>query len=304
MQLGTLYPFARQHSHISNSRKEPWQFGEIMLETSKKAIEFRYKILKYYYSLFIRSQNKGTIYKPVFFEFSQDKELLDNEFVYNTQFMIGTELLVIPNVEEGKNHIEGYLPKGLWYDLRNDEKIYPGYRNITAGLGQTAPIFLRDGKTIFFQNVDNVENSFDLKDDFELVVALKEEEGQTQTSEGYIPALNDYNNKQNVENCIQKDCNIKIQTTYDKEKNELKIKFNKPWFLENDYIPLELTKIRVYGIEGVTQFNNYFTSKLRQNNRYFVEKIKASTLNDFTIDFTFKESVKIKEDIEIVIKFI
>jgi len=303
MQLGTLYPFARQHSHISNSRKEPWQFGELMLLTSKKTLEFRYKILKYYYSLFIRSQNKGSIFKPVFFEFPNDKDLLDNEGIYNTQFMIGSELLVIPNVEEGKNIIEGYLPKNMWYDLRNYDRVYSGRRNITAGLNDTAPIFIREGKTIFLQNIEKVENSFDLMDDLELIVALSEDE-KVQTSEGYIPALNNYNNKTHVENCIQKDCNIKIQITYDKEKNELKCKLNKPWFSESDFIPLKLNKIKVFGLEGVTQFNNHFTSKLKQSNRFFVDKIKASTFNEHTIEFSFKESVLIKDDVEIVIKFI
>jgi alpha-glucosidase (family GH31 glycosyl hydrolase) len=303
MQLGTLYPFARQHSHISNSRKEPWQFDETMLTTSKKTLAFRYKILKYYYSLFIRSQNKGTIFKPVFFEFSNDKELLDNEKIYNQQFMIGSELLVIPNLEENKNVIEGYFPKATWYDLRNDEKFGTGFRNITAGLNEIAPVFLREGKTIFLQNVEKVENSFDLKDDLELLVAL-DEGNNVQASEGFVPALNDYNNKQHVENCISKDCNIKVHTTYDKEKNELKVKFFKPKFVENDSTPLKLNKIKVFGIEGVTQFNNYFTSKLKQNNKFFTEKIKAKTYNDHTIEFTFKDSVLIKEEIEIVIKFI
>jgi alpha-glucosidase/lysosomal alpha-glucosidase len=304
MQLGTLYPFARQHSHISNIRKEPWQFGETMLTTSHKTIEFRYKMLKYYYSLFIRSQNKGTIFKPVFFEFSDDKNLMDNEHVVNHQFMIGSDLLVVPNVEENKEVISAYFPKGNWYDLRNDEKQSAGERNITAGLNEIAPVFLREGKTIFVQNVDNVETSFDLKDDVELIVALDNNE-KVQRSEGFVPALNDYNNKHHVEACMKNDCNIKIHTSLDKEKNELKIKIHKAEHTENGYTPLKLNKVKVYGVNEVVQFNNHFSSRLKRNNKYFVSKVKAKTYNDHTVEFKFTDSISLdNEEIEIAIKFI
>lgn len=304
MQLGTLYPFSRQHSHISNARKEPWQFGDTMLTTSHKTVEFRYRILKFYYSLFIRSQKQGTIFKPVFFEFSDDKVLLDQESIYNQQFMIGTELLVIPNLEENKDVISAYFPKSNWFDLRNNEKFGPGLVNITAGLNEIAPVFLREGKTIFTQNVENVENSFDLNDEFELIVALGDEGKVIQTSEGFLPALNDYNNKNHVENCIHKDCNIKIQSTYDNSKNELTISFHKPSYTD-EYTPLKIKRIKVFGIEEVTQFNNHFSSRLRENHKFFIEKINVTTLNHSTIEIDFANSILLKkEHIDITIKFI
>jgi len=304
MQVGTLYPFARQHSHISNSRKEPWQFGDTMLETSRKSLAFRYKMLKFYYSLFLRSQNKGTIFKPVFFEFSDDKELLDTAKVYNYQFMIGSELLAIPNLEEGKEEIAAYFPKGNWFDMRNDEIHLQGSRNISAKMNDTAPVFIRGGKTIFMQNTDNVENSFDLKDDIELIVAL--DDGHcTQTSEGFVPALNDYNNKQKVEACLKNDCNIKIHTTYNKENNELKVKIHKSNYADGDFTALKLTKIKVYGVDSVTRFNNHYTSRLKQNNKYIVRKIKTRTLNEHTIEFKFPDSILFNnEEIDISIQFI
>jgi len=304
MQLGTLYPFARQHSHISNSRKEPWQFGDTMSTTSHKSLAFRYKLLKYYYSLFIESHGKGTIFKPVFFEFSHDNILIDEQKVYDHQFMIGTQLLVIPNVEEGKDVISGYFPRSNWFDLRNDEMFGYGVRNINAGLNATAPVFLREGKTIFMQNVDSVENSYDLRDDVELVVALSGREHH-QNSEGLIPALNDYNNKLHVDNCMKNDCSIKVHTSYDTNTKELKVKLHKPNHAEGDFTPLKLTKIKVFGIEDVAQFNNHFTSKLKNYNKHFVEKVKAKTRNDHTIEFKFGHSILFgKNDVEIVIQFI
>jgi alpha-glucosidase/lysosomal alpha-glucosidase len=304
MQLGTLYPFSRQHSHISNIRKEPWQFGETMLNTSHKTIGFRYKMLKYYYSLFMNTKNTGTIFKPVFFEFSDDKVLMDDEHVFNHQFLIGNDLLVIPNVEENKEIISAYFPKGNWYDMRNDERQTAGQRNITAGLNEIAPIFLREGKTIFTQNVDQVENTFDLNDEFEFVAAL-DNASHIQTSEGLIPALNDYNNKHQVENCMKNNCNIKISTTYDKNTNELKINIHKPNSIETVFTPLKLNKIKVYGVNGVNEFNNQFTSRMKRSGKHFVGKIKARTINDHTIELKFADSILLNiEDVEIAIKFI
>jgi len=261
-------------------------------------------MLKFYYSLFIRSQNKGTIFKPVFFEFSNDKELLDTAKVYNYQFMIGSELLVTPNLEEGKTDIEAYFPKGNWFDMRNDEMQLQGTRNISARLNDTAPVFLRGGKTIFMQNTENVENSYDLKDDVELVVAL--DDGHLiQRSEGFVPALNDYNDKQKIEECLKNDCNIKIHTTYNNDKNELKVNIHRANYIDGDFTALKLNKIKVYGVDGVTQFNNQYTSRLKQNNKYIVRKIKAKTLNESTIEFNFVDSILVhNEEIEISIQFI
>jgi len=274
-----------------------------MLTTSHKTIEFRYKLLKYYYSLFMNTKNTGTIFKPVFFEFSDDKVLMDDEHVFNHQFMIGNDLLVVPNVEENKEIISAYFPKGNWYDMRNDERQTAGQRNITAGLNDIAPVFLREGKTIFVQNVEHVENSFDLKDEFEFVVAL--DDGDVQTSEGSIPAMNEYNNKNHVENCMKNDCNIKIHTTYNKQTNELKFKLHKPHSIEASYTPIKLHKIKVYGVNGVSEFNNHFTSKMKRKDKHFVGKIKAKTTNDHTIELKFADSILLNnEEIEIVIKFI
>ena len=302
MQLGTLYPFSRQHSNINNIRKEPWQFNQTMLTTSLKTLKFRYSMLKFYYSLFIRSRKIGTIFKPVFFEFSNDEELLNNEKIYNQQFMIGSELLVIPNLEENKIRINAYFPRSCWYDLRNDEKFYQGATIISAGLNEIAPIFIREGKTIFLQNAEKVENSFDLKDDLELLVALNEGT-HVQSSEGYIPSLNDYNNMANVENCILKDCNMKVKTIYIKEKKKLKIKINKALFVEIKHTPLKLNSIKVYGISELNLMKNNNTSKIKQNSQFIIEEINCKTLNYHTFELKFQNSILISDDMEISIQF-
>jgi len=61
----------------------------------------------------------------------------------------------------------------------------------------------------------------------------------------------------------------------------------------------------VFGIEEVTQFNNHFSSRLRENHKFFIEKINVTTLNHSTIEIDFANSILLKkEHIDITIKFI
>ena len=136
--------------------------------------------------------------------------ILDKEEIYNNQFMIGSELLVVPNLSEQLS-FQAYFPKGNWYDLRNQAKQVSGTSTVTSNLMEPAPVFLREGKTIFMQNVDDVLNVFQLDDCFQILVALTSSTSNNLLSnEGYLPALNNYNNKKNVENCIYKNCAYKI----------------------------------------------------------------------------------------------
>ena len=120
-QIGSVFPFFRAHRHINYNNTDPFSMGQILYETSKKSILFRYKILKYYYSIFIRKKIIGTIFKPLFFEFQNDDTLIQENIV-NTQFMIGKDLLCIPNLNySDHDFIIGYFPKGKnWFNLRKN----------------------------------------------------------------------------------------------------------------------------------------------------------------------------------------
>lgn len=55
IQLGCLYPFARSHNHERSKDQEFHRLGPTILETSKRALNLRYSLLKYYYSLFFET---------------------------------------------------------------------------------------------------------------------------------------------------------------------------------------------------------------------------------------------------------
>lgn len=69
MQLGAFYPFSRNHNTIGAKEQDPPSFGDRLVESSRQALNIRYSLLPYLYTLFYHSQTKGdTVARPLFFE--------------------------------------------------------------------------------------------------------------------------------------------------------------------------------------------------------------------------------------------
>lgn len=114
-QLGTLYPFSRNHNDIGARDQEPWTFGETLLTTTDWSIRVKYGLLHYYYSnLFHLGLEGGVFFKPAFFEFPGDKNLYETHVDDN--FMLGSSLIVHPVLTQGVTKVDAYFPSALWYD--------------------------------------------------------------------------------------------------------------------------------------------------------------------------------------------
>lgn len=59
MQLGAFYTFSRNHNGINYEPQDPAYFGEDVAEASRIALETRYSLLPYLYTLFFRSHSIG-----------------------------------------------------------------------------------------------------------------------------------------------------------------------------------------------------------------------------------------------------
>ncbi|MEO1717047.1 MAG: TIM-barrel domain-containing protein [Planctomycetota bacterium] len=91
MGFGALLPFARGHTQTGNIDKEPWSFGPEVEATSRRAIERRYRLLPYFYTLFEESSRTGMpIARPTFFADPADQRLRDED----DSFLIGSDVLV------------------------------------------------------------------------------------------------------------------------------------------------------------------------------------------------------------------
>ena len=59
IQLGGLYPFARDHSGILTADQEAYRFGEPYVSLNRNSIKLRYSLLPYFYQLFVDSHLNG-----------------------------------------------------------------------------------------------------------------------------------------------------------------------------------------------------------------------------------------------------
>lgn len=129
MALGAFYPFSRGHACAGTINKEPWAFGQKVEDVSRMALERRYVLLPYYYTLLYETSETGMpIMRPVFFADPKDTLLRAEE----QAFLIGENLLVVP--EWAKNPA---LPKGIWRNLSlipgDDKDSYQAKLKIRGG---------------------------------------------------------------------------------------------------------------------------------------------------------------------------
>lgn len=129
MALGAFYPFSRGHACAGTINKEPWAFGQKVEDVSRMALERRYVLLPYYYTLLHEASETGMpIMRPVFFADPKDTLLRAEE----QAFLIGENLLVVP--EWAQNPA---LPKGIWRDLSlipgDDKDSYQAKLKIRGG---------------------------------------------------------------------------------------------------------------------------------------------------------------------------
>lgn len=115
MGVGVFMPFCRAHADNVGVDKEPWSFGPWVEDVSRTAIRRRYRLMPYFYTLFEEATQNGLpVVRPVFFADPADSNLHNEEIA----FLIGADLLVVPNVYENPAHQPALsLPLGIWRNV-------------------------------------------------------------------------------------------------------------------------------------------------------------------------------------------
>jgi len=104
--FGTFFPFMRGHASKNVNNKEPWAFGPEIENISRTALNRRYRLLPYFYTLFHEAAETGMpIMRPLFFADPVDLTLLKED----QAFLLGNDLLIIP-----KWAVNSVTPKGTW----------------------------------------------------------------------------------------------------------------------------------------------------------------------------------------------
>ncbi|KAI0980518.1 hypothetical protein GJ496_003799, partial [Pomphorhynchus laevis] len=149
-QAAVFQPFFRVHSHMESIRREPWTFDEKTFNLMKKAVELRYSMIPFWYTLFYENEKTGTPpMRPLWAVFPRDDQVFDIEVTH----MLGSQLLVSPVLDPRKSEMSVYLPcaKELWYD--QDWKVFDGGEYIQIPITESSiPRFQRGGTVIPYKN--------------------------------------------------------------------------------------------------------------------------------------------------------
>lgn len=106
---GAFYPFSRAHTAAGTRYQEPWQFGIEIEKVARTAIERRYRLMPYLYTLFYEASSIGLpVMRPVFFADVKDISLRKED----QAFLLGSDLLIVP-----KWAMNPSLPNGNWHTI-------------------------------------------------------------------------------------------------------------------------------------------------------------------------------------------
>jgi alpha 1,3-glucosidase len=152
-QAGAFTPFFRGHAHLDTKRREPWVFGEPYTSVLRSAAMLRYSLLPYWYSTFYEGYATGMpVMRPLFLEFPED----ESTYAMDSQWMVGSALLVAPVTQRGQTSVHVYLPAGTeaplhWYDLETLQALpatAPGTTTEVQAPLAKVPVFVRAGSIV------------------------------------------------------------------------------------------------------------------------------------------------------------
>ncbi|CAM4030690.1 TIM-barrel domain-containing protein [Cohnella lubricantis] len=141
-QMGALFPFCRNHSAIDVIRQEPWRFGDRIEAVCREALNLRYRLMPYLYSLFYEATTTGLpIVRPLLLEYPEDRRAAN----LCDQFLLGRDLLAAPILRPGAAARSVYLPEGVWIDYRTGERLEGGRHVLADAPLEVMPLYVRAG---------------------------------------------------------------------------------------------------------------------------------------------------------------
>ena len=154
--LGSFYPFMRNHDQKKSVDQFPWSFDdENAIKSIKNTINYRYSLLRYMYSqLFLISLNeKGSFFKPIMFEFPEDDYSYED---IESKIMIGEAALLCAFHEINEKDKEFLLPNATFNKYPNGKSIMnqedKNNKIVLSGKLDEIHLFLREGFIVPKQN--------------------------------------------------------------------------------------------------------------------------------------------------------
>lgn len=162
--MGVYFPFTRNHSCDGTVNQEPWAMGEKVEQVCRTAIERRYRLLPYIYTLFREASTSGLpVMRPAFWADLTNPELRAEQHAY----LLGGDLLIMPRFAEGCK-----IPRGDWDIIPFEDGKDDGYQ---------AHVALRSGAIVPLANV--YQNTVEYKTDSLTLIVNPDMEGK---AEGFL----------------------------------------------------------------------------------------------------------------------
>lgn len=142
MEAGVFYPIMRAHSSVDDEVPHfPWMFGQDAEDAIRKALDLRYRLIPYYYSLAYEAHTNGLpLMRPLVMEFPRDPAVAN----MSDQWLMGGGLLAAPILSEG-NQRSVYLPAGNWYVFDTNTCLNGSHTIVATARLDQIPVYVREG---------------------------------------------------------------------------------------------------------------------------------------------------------------
>ena len=147
IEFAAFVPILRVHGDLDEKR-QPWVYGPVAEAAARHALELRYSLIPYIYSL-ERQTTEGEIglVRPLAWQFPTDPVAASQQ----NEWMFGPALLVSPVVNPGETAHSVYLPAGTWWNYATGQKL-DGGRTLQLATDShnwsDIPLFVRSGSIL------------------------------------------------------------------------------------------------------------------------------------------------------------
>ncbi|PJE41154.1 MAG: glycosyl hydrolase [Flavobacterium sp.] len=154
LQYGVFNPIFRPHAQEDVASEVAYKDVHTKAK-AKKAVELRYQLLPYNYTLAFENNQKGTpLMRPLFFEEPTNEKLFNEKESY----FWGDAFLIKPITKAGVTSTEVYFPKSNnWFDFYSGKKYVAGSTETVAVAETSIPTFVRGGS--FVPMIETIQNT-------------------------------------------------------------------------------------------------------------------------------------------------
>ncbi|CAN5597456.1 glycoside hydrolase family 31 protein [soil metagenome] len=147
-QLGVLSPLFRNHSAVDTPPQEPWRFGPEAEKHCRSAIELRYRLLPYWYTVLRDAAQHGLpMLRALALMHPDDARIAARP---PSGFYLGESLLAYPVLKNRQRRARHYLPDvpDGWFDFHTGAH-YPAGKLVTVDTPlDRLPLYVRAGSIL------------------------------------------------------------------------------------------------------------------------------------------------------------